>query len=281
MNRLSRATRRTRPVSGVLLLSAITVALALPVAALAQVIRIVDPPEWRESRPVSMQSRSPLRIAGFVSQAGGIGRVLVNGIAATLAADPRAPDSYNFERIIPIDSLTSQITIMVEPLKATPWTRNYTLELSTRPVDRGDVPPPDSAAGRAAAPAQSPARQLGRSNPWGGFKLRGIVYGAAAVAGVVFAQGTTSDAAEICETTSAGFDCFNRTTTEPSHQGLGFAVAGAAIAALAIDALLTSRKAGAMRASSGGDPDGLHIDAPSVSGSATGLRLDLLRLRFR
>lgn len=247
------------------------IGLLIPAAAQAQVLRIVDPPQWRESRPFTMQSRAPLRIAGFVSQAGGIERVLVNGVPAMLEADTNFPDSYNFERIVPVDSVSSQFTITVEPKRGDSWSRSFTIEVSTRPVERAETPPP---AGQQAA-----GSQLRGSNPWGGFRKRGIIYGVAAVGGLVLSQLEKSDTQEVCEQTSAGFDCFNRTTTEPSYQTVGFAAAGGALAILVIDALLTSKKSGSPAAATGRN-DGLNLEALSLSASPSRMTIDLLRLRF-
>jgi hypothetical protein len=79
---------------------------------------------------------------------------------------------------------------------------------------------------------------------------------------------------------SAGFDCFNRTRTSAAYQSVGFAAAGGAVAVFIIDAILTSRKAKSATGPTG-DDDGFGLRPPALSPSASGVRLDLLRVRFR
>ena len=262
-----------RPARAILLrvLSLVVAVTALPAVARAQVIRIVDPPQWRDSRPVTMQARAAFRIAGFASHPGGISRVLVNGVAATLQADAEFPDSYSFERSIPVDSLTSTITISIEPRSGAAYVQTYTLELPAAQPPAGNRVPP-----------RNPTTQAQRvgPNPWGGFKIRGILYGVAVVGGLALSQLEKSETSEVCLQTGGGFDCFNRTTTSPSYQGLGFAAAGGAAAVFIIDAILTSKKAKSATGPTG-DNDGFRLQTPALSSSAEGVRLDLLRIRFR
>jgi hypothetical protein len=246
------------------------VAGSVPAVARAQVIRIVDPPQWRDSRPVTMQVRAAFRIAGFASHPGGIARVLVNGVPATLQPDPEFPDSYSFERSIPVDSLTSTITISIEPRSGSAYVQTYTLELPAAPRPAGNATPPRGST--------TQVQRVGPS-PWGGFKIRSILYGVALVGGLAASQLEKSETSEVCTQTGAGFDCFNRTTTSPSYQGIGFAAAGGAAAIFIIDAILTSKKSKSATGPTG-DNDGLRIQAPAVSSTAEGVRLELLRIRF-
>jgi hypothetical protein len=247
------------------------VAVAMPTVSRAQIIRIVDPPQWRDNRPVTMQVRAAFRIAGFASHPGGIVRVLVNGVPATLQPDPEFPDSYSFERSIPIDSLTSRITISIEPRSGAAYVQTYTLELPAAQQPAGNRTPPRGSSTQVQRPGP---------NPWGGFKIRGILYGVALVGGLAVSQLEKSETSEVCMQTGAGFDCFNRTRTTPSYQGIGFAAAGGAAAVFIIDAILTSKKAKSATGPTG-DNDGFQIQAPAVSSTAEGVRVDLLRIRFR
>jgi len=246
-------------------------AVAAPARTEAQVIRIVDPPQWRDSRPVIMQVRAAFRIAGFASHPGGIARVLVNGVPATLQADPDFPDSYSFERLIPGDSLNSTITISIEPRSGSAYVQTYTLELPA-------VQPP--AGNRPANPNQPAQVRRPGPNPWGGFKVRGILYGVAAIGGVVLSQLEKSETSEVCSQVSAGFDCFNRTRTYPAYQSVGFAAAGGAAAAFIIDAILTSKKAKSATGPTGND-GGFNVQPPALSSTGSAVKLDLVRIRFR
>lgn len=241
----------------------------------AQVLRIVDPPQWRENQPHVMATAAPLRIAGFVSQPGGIARVLVNGVPATLEPDPNFPDSYNFERIVPVDGLAAEVTITVEPRSGESWSRTFRLELPGQREQRREAAQPP------AARTETPQRA--GSNPWSGFTKRGILYGLVVAGGVVAAQMEKTSTSEVCEQAGGGLDCFLRTTTEPSYQTLGYAAAGVAVAALVIDAVMTSGKAKRMSSPSddGASDSDLRLQWPSLSNTPSGVQVELLRLRFR
>lgn len=253
------------------------IGLAAGSGASAQSITIVDPPQWREEQVVVMETRTVLRIAGFVSHPGGVARVRVNGLEATLRQDPDFPDSYTFEINIPPDSLKAAVTISVEPRTGEAMTRTFAIQM----------PPPVGAA-RAGGPIRpaaaagpgEPEQIRGIANPWGGFKKRGILYGAAIAGGVVLSQLVTTETSEVCRTVGGGQDCFNQTRTEPSYQGLGLAAAGAGAGLLIIDAILTSRKAKSV-SGPGSDDAGFHVEAPALTPTLNRIRLDLLRLRFQ
>jgi len=245
-------------------------------AAAAQSITIVDPPQWREQQVVVMETRTVLRIAGFVSHPNGVARVLVNGLEATLRPDPDFPDSFTFEINIPPDSLTPSVTISVEPRNGETMTRSFSIQM----------PPTPGAAARQQAGQLRPTPAAGEPeqgpmgpNPWGGFKTRGIFYAAAVAGGIVLLQRESTETAEVCRQVGGGQDCFIQTTTEPASKGLGLAVAGAGAGLLVIDAILTSRKSGGGGAV-GSDADGLRIEAPAITPTLSRIRLDLIRLRF-
>lgn len=250
--------------------------LSVTGAAAAQSITIVDPPQWREEQVVVMETRTVLRIAGFVSHPDGVARVLVNGMEATLTPDPDFPDSFTFEISIPPDSLTPSVTIAVVPRTGDTMTRSFSIRMP---------PPPAAAAGqqaggiRPAPETGQPSQGMAGGSPWSGFRTRGIFYAAAVAGGIVLLQRETSETAEVCRQVGGGQDCFLQTTTEPASKGLGLAVAGAGAGLLIIDAILTSRKGGGS-GPVGGNDDGLRIEAPAITPTLSRIRLDLLRLRF-
>lgn len=247
-------------------------------AANAQSITIVDPPQWREEQVVVMETRTVLRIAGFVSHPGGVARVLVNGMQATLRPDPDFPDSFTFEISLPPDSLKPTVTISVEPRSGEAMTRSFTVRM---PAAAGAARQQEGAIRPTAGRTDSTQVIRGGANPWSGFRTRGILYGAAVVGGIVLLQRTTSESAEVCRPVGSGQDCFIQTTTEPASKGLGLAVAGAGAGLLVIDAILTARKAKSPSGPGGGDNAGFRLEAPALSPSLDRIRLDLIRLRFR
>jgi hypothetical protein len=248
-------------------------------AADAQSITIVDPPQWREEQVVVMETRTVLRIAGFVSHPSGVARVLVNGMAATLRPDPDFPDSFTFEINLPADSLQPTVRISVEPRTGEAMTRSFTIQM----------PPAAANAGRQGAGAVRPtagrtdSTQVirGGGNPWGGFRTRGIIYAAAVAGGIVLLQRETSETAEICRAVGSGQDCFIQTTTKPASKGLGLAVAGAGAGLLVIDAILTARKPRSSTGPAGGDNAGFRLEPPALRPSLDRIQLDLIRVRFR
>jgi hypothetical protein len=247
-------------------------------AANAQSITIVDPPQWREEQVVVMETRTVLRIAGFVSHPSGVARVLVNGLEATLRPDPDFPDSFTFEISLPADSLKPTVMISVEPRTGEAMTRSFTVQM----------PPAANAGGQGGGAVRPTAGRTdstqvirGGGSPWSGFRTRGIIYAAAVTGGIVLLQRETSESAEICRAVGSGQDCFIQTTTKPASKGLGLAVAGAGAGLLVIDAILTSRKPRSSAGPAGGDNAGFRLEPPALRPSLDRIRLDLIRLRFR
>jgi hypothetical protein len=254
-------------------LLAILLTVALAEGLVAQVIGIVEPVEWRDGRAHAFQAGRSLRIAGLASHPGGVTNVLVNGQQARLQADPDFPDSYNFEHVLAPENVTGEIVIVIVPRTGERFEQRYRVNMPAAPPPRTETPP---------RPAEPQIQQAG--NPWGGFKVRGILYGVAAAGGLALTQLTKSETSEVCEQVQNGFDCFNRTETKPAYKGPGLALAGVAGVALVIDALLTSRKA--KSPVDGGPDDGseggaFRIELPNLQPSPEGARLELLRIRFR
>jgi hypothetical protein len=270
MKQWNRGRRRVRIFAGLL---AIVLTFVLAQGVAAQVIGIVEPVEWRDGRAHAFQAGRSLRIAGLASHPGGVANVLVNGQQARLQADPDFPDSYNFEYVLAPENVTGEVVIVIVPRTGERFEQRYRVNMpAAAPPTRTETPQ------RQIEPQ---IQQAG--NPWGGFKVRGILYGVAAAGGLALTQLTKSETSEVCEQVQNGFDCFNRTETKPAYKGPGLALAGVAGVALVIDALLTSRKANSPvdGGDNGSENGAFRIELPNLQPSPDGARLELLRIRFR
>ena len=242
---------------GVVLLVAVC-GTAQSVAAQDPLIRIREPREWQEGRPVVAPAGSPVRIRGVAFHPGGVRQILVNGAPATLEADG---DLWNFEQTITAETQQRTVTIAIVPTTGQRFETRFTV----------------APLGGSSRPIVDSTRTVTRGANSSGFKKRGWAYGAGAIAGGVLAAMTTSSTAEICQTTNGLQDCFNRTTTKASYRAVGLGIAGASLAAGVLDYTLSSRS---RRVASAGDaPAAVHISAAPGNGDGR-LMLGLVRVRF-
>lgn len=115
-------------------------------------------------------------------------------------------------------------------------------------------------------------------NPWGGFRIRALGYGATTAVGAFLAM-KESEPREVCE---AG-DCWNVTVKKNEKLGLGLVVAAAAAGVL--DMTMTSRKAKALQttyaATAGVQPrERISLRLPELTLTTDEMRINLIRMSF-
>jgi hypothetical protein len=234
------------------------------------VLRLTEPQEWRGGGTVTVAAGATVRVRGVASHPGGVARVLVAGQEATLRPDPEFPELVNFEAVVEARQ-AGPVVMRIVPRTGQPFERQFPLQLSQAP------------AAPAARPA-TPERAQSLSNPWGGFRLRGALYAAAAVGGVVLAMKETTKTSESCRPVTGGIDCFLRTETSAPTQSAGFALVGVAVGGLILDAVLTSKRARGAAGGQGGGDDGaaasLRLEAPATEVAGDHVRVHWIRLRF-
>ena len=98
-----------RPFLNVLIL----LTLAGPRFAHSQSILINEPVEWRERRPIILVAGKPVRIAGSVTHPAGVAKLFINGREVAIRQDKAYPDYYEFEKILPADSVPAEVTIRI------------------------------------------------------------------------------------------------------------------------------------------------------------------------
>lgn len=253
-----------RPLLNVLIL----LTLALPRLAHGQTIFINDPVEWRDGRAVIVVAGKTLRIAGSVTHPAGVAKLFINGREVAIRQDKSFPDYYEFEKILPSDSVTAEVTIRITSVSGQPFEKKYA---ATLPGPRVIVEP--------VGPV---AKTVTPKSDWGPFKKRGIVYAAAMIGGgVMFAMNKT-ESAVICSSTASGSDCVNRATTSKPYETVGGAVLGGAAFVAIVDAFLTSRNAGKSVASlrvPGGAR--LSLEVPALARTPHGTSLNVLRIDYQ
>jgi hypothetical protein len=135
----------------------------------------------------------------------------------------------------------------------------------------------------------SPAAVSGKAapvvaDPWKPFAFRGVGYAVLAAGGLYLATRQASSTSEVCTSTAAGQDCFNRTETKKSSATLGLGLVGAAAIGGIVDGLLTSRRATAarseLRQGDAGSGAGMHLGRAGVAPDAHGGVAALVELRF-
>jgi hypothetical protein len=244
--------------------------------AAAQTILITEPVVWRAGQPLTVTTQRSVRIAGSVMHPAGVARVLINGKEATTRPAQDDPEFIEFERTFPADSLTAEMAVAIVAKDGQRFEKRYSVVL---PAGRTTI----------ASTTTSTVGQQGnnipiiRPNPWGPFRLRGVGYGAAAVAGIAMAMVSKSTSSVVCSNNAQGLDCVNRTEVSRSYQGVGFGLAGVSAAAFLFDAAMTSKRAGALRntTASAGTRGAVALEPPAVVGSPNGPVLALLRLSLR
>jgi hypothetical protein len=259
-----------RPFLNVLIL----LTLAGPRFAHSQSILINEPVEWREGRAVIVVAGKPLRIAGSVTHPAGVAKLFINGREVAIRQDKMYPDYYEFEKILPSDSVTAVLTIRITSVSGQSFEQKYPATLPGGPIVKPPVVVP--VVGPVVGPV---APTVTRRSDWGPFKKRGIVYGAAMIGGAVMFTMNKTERAVVCSTTARGSDCVDRKTTSKPYEGAGGALLGGAAFVTIVDALLTSRRASHSLASVA-VPGGarLSLDVPALAPSSRGTAFQVLRI---
>jgi hypothetical protein len=264
---------------------------AVPLAAQDPYVKISEPAEWRDGKQFVVPAGRAIRVIGIAFHPSRIREVLINGVAAVIEADPPL---IRFEHVMTADSQPRSVSIVIVPESSQRFEVRYSMSppaapapVAAPPQPQPQPPPqpqpqPPTRTQPQPPPRQEPPPAESRvsGNPWGGFKLRGVLYGLAAAGGAVMGMATTSSDAEVCRATGGLQDCFTRTTKEPSFPA-GMAIAGGVVAIAAIDYLMTSKRAGsASRSSAAADRRAqltLDVAASPADGRVT---LNFLRVRF-
>ena len=242
-------------------------------SAHAQSILITEPVEWREGRAFIVVRGKSVRVAGTATHPGGISKILINGRDVPIRQDKDFPDYFEFERTFQADSMTAEVSIRIMPNSGQPFERRYPATLPGPPVEPKVEP--------RVEPKKSET-VLVRANPWGPFKKRGILYGAAVIGGGFMFTMSKSESAVICFPVGALQDCATRTTTSKPYAAAGGAVLGGAVAVALIDAMLTSRRANQSVASLA-IPGGvrLSLEVPTLAPSMHGTAVNFLQISVR
>lgn len=245
---MARRTRRSlhRAMSFV----AVIAVTAIPAVAQDPNVRLSEPQAWRDGQTLVVAAGQTVRIRGFAFHPGGVREVLINGAAATLVPDPPI---VRFEHVMVADPQRRDVTVAVVPVSGQRYEVRYAISFPVTAPATPPVTPPVTLP--VSPPVTLPEREREREpaittgapdarigNPWGGFKVRAILYGAAAVGGAVLGMGTSSSSVEECRGPATSQDCFLVTTEKPSFAA-GMPVAGVAIAAALLDFAMTSRRA--------------------------------------
>jgi len=238
----------------------------------AQSILITEPVEWREGRAITVVKGKSIRVAGTATHPGGLSKVLINGREVPIKQDKDFPDYFEFERVFLPDSVPAEVTIRLMPVSGQPFEKRYA---ATPAAPTIVATRPDTTRART-----EPPKPL-RTNAWGPFKRRGILYGAAVIGGGVLVTMSKTDNAVVCFPVGAGQDCVDRKTTSKPYAAAGGAVIGAAALVMIVDALRTSRSAN--QTASLAIPGGvrLSLEAPTVTQSLHGTAVNVLRIGVR
>ena len=243
------------------------------------VVTIKTPQEWEFNRQVSLKPGTALQITGSAKHPSGIKKVVVNGRDATLKQDPQNKVFWLFSAAIPADSVMSQVTITYFAINGDSARKNY----STNSQLVANAEPPKPVAAPITVPVREetvapvPSVPARLPDAWQPFRRRSIVYGIAGGAGLLVMAMNKS------ETTCAQSPLYNCSSSGNSVRTLGVALAGGAIAALAIDAFLTSRRSHdgkALASSREGSTPERRFEMPQIVDIGNGVGLELVRLRF-
>ena len=259
-----------RPFLNVLIL----LTLAGPRFAHGQSILINEPVEWRERRPLILVAGKPVRIAGSVTHPAGVAKLFINGREVAIRQDKAYPDYYEFEKILPADSVPAEVTIRITSVSGQPFEQKFATTLPSVVIEKKPVVVIEKKPVVDPVPPPRAPR-----NDWGPFKKRGIVYGAAMIGGAVMFTMNKTESAVICSSTARGSDCVDRKTTSKPYEGAGGALLGGAAFVTIVDALLTSRNASHSVASVA-VPGGvrLSLDVPALAPSSRGTAFQVLRI---
>ncbi|MGH7466796.1 MAG: hypothetical protein ACRENP_02315 [Longimicrobiales bacterium] len=237
----------------------------------AQVILITEPVEWKDGKPLVIRTGQSIRIAGTVSHPAGVLRVLVNGQEAFLQADRDYPDLFRFEKVVVADNSTREVVISIVPRTSQPYRRTYGLEGTGPTIEASRV---DS--------VRSPVQPGPQRNPWKGFTLRAIGYAALGAGGAALTIMKKDETSEVCTPTGGGVDCVMRTEQKTPYRTVGLGLAGAAVAGLIIDAVITSGKARSAAAAppSENNTHQFSFQPFTLSNAQNGLRLEFFRISY-
>ncbi len=255
---------------------------ASPLAAqsAAFVVTIKTPQEWEFGHQVTLKPGTALQITGSAKHPSGIKKVVVNGRDAALRQDPQNKVFWLFSAAIPADSVMSQVTITYFAANGDSTRKNY----STNSQLVANAEPPKPLAAPITAPVREetvatvPSVPARLPDAWQPFRRRSIVYGIAGGAGLLVMAMNKS------ETTCAQSPPYACSSSGGnSARTLGVALAGGAIAALAIDAFLTSRRSHDTKSVTSSREESTPVrrfEMPQIVNIGSGVGLELTRLRF-
>lgn len=242
----------------------LALATAAPLASAQDpYIRLREPAHASDGRPLAATAGAALVISGVAWHPSGVREVLVNGLPATLTADPPL---MNFElRYIP-DSDTRMIIVRAVPNTGEPFQVSYGVSLSrssgaapdasVRPAPPVTPPSSGAATSAGAAPSASAAPRAATgapvattmSGPWDGFKRRSVLYVGGAGLGLVFATRESATTGQVVT---------------------GAILAGASVVFGLFDAVRTSREA---NRAPGGGGSGMRGDGAFANMRGGGMR---------
>ena len=118
-------------VVGLVFVARVGMAASPPQSQQSQWTRIAEPEEWRlaNPRPAAVARGSTLYIDGTAQHPNGIGRVLINGVRASLSVDPAGGTRFRgYARSDP--AYGDSVEIAIEPRGGTPVVHRYPLAVS-------------------------------------------------------------------------------------------------------------------------------------------------------
>jgi len=204
-------------------------------------IKIREPREWQDGRRFIVPAGRMVRISGGAWHPAGVRQILINGTPVTIEPDPPLT---NFEYTLTADNQSRTVTIVIVPSSSQRFEAKFAMAPSESAAPATDTTmraaPPRTNVGTQPGPVP---RQAVRPS---GFKKRGLLYAAGAVAGGVLTVMTKSSTAEVCTTQNGRTDCVNRTTSEASYRPIGLGLIGVSVVAGIIDFSMSSRNSRSM-----------------------------------
>jgi uncharacterized caspase-like protein len=96
-------------------------------------IEILEPASWGAvgTRSIEIVPRSSLRVVGLASHASGIGKVLLDGVPASLT--PQPDGRVRFSGFVKVDEQTTSVEIVAVPMVGPPLTRSFGIAPVARP----------------------------------------------------------------------------------------------------------------------------------------------------
>jgi len=266
----------------IVLLGAI-LAKAAVLSAQTFVVSIKQPSSWDFGARAVLTVGQPLIIHGTATHRAGILKVLINGQPASLTKDPQNPTYWFFDKTIPSDSVTADVSILFISMNGDslrkPYRTNSTVVVAQTP------PPKPKPAAEPVKPTvdPNPRPEIRKASPdlWRPFHHRAIGYGVAAGAGTLLIVLSKSD--NNCDATPSTINCANDGGSSGAKT-FGVGLVAASVVALGVDAFLTSRRdkeakqSVALKTSSS---NAFQLAAPAIVDLHHRIGLGVLRLSLR